>query len=31
MMAKQTIRIVSANIKKTGKGGKGGKGATRKG
>lgn len=30
-MAKQIIRIVSANIKKTGKGGKGGKGAIRKG
>jgi hypothetical protein len=29
-MAKQTIKVVSANIRRTGKGGRGGKG-TRKG
>ena len=30
-MAKQTIKVVSANIRRTGKGGKGGRGGSRKG
>lgn len=30
-MAKQTIKVVSANVRRTGKGGRGGRGGTRKG